>query len=260
MSFQDFGKPGAGRRPQNYNHNARSSLPGPSVGGIGVGESRDPQFSAVSDAILQYQRNVGILERIMRNIGTKSDGPVLDTQLKVQVDVVQQLGVKIEKQLRDEEIRIQSMPRTEAGRSRATHIKLSRDYRRVETNFKNILLEAKRKRSLTDARRREMEEHDQRKKFEEGLQDDNTRFQIQIQEDKLNEEIMREREEEIRNINKGMHQVNEIYKDLAHIVASQQEQIDEVEAHMENANQNAESGLQQVEKANAASESSCLIS
>ena len=29
---------------------------------------------------------------------------------------------------------------------------------------------------------------------------------------KLNEEIMREREEEIRNINRGMHQVNEIYK------------------------------------------------
>ena len=26
------------------------------------------------------------------------------------------------------------------------------------------------------------------------------------------EEIMREREEEVRNINRGMHQVNEIYK------------------------------------------------
>ncbi|EJK56724.1 hypothetical protein THAOC_23337, partial [Thalassiosira oceanica] len=31
-------------------------------------------------------------------------------------------------------------------------------------------------------------------------------------------EIMREREEEIRNIHKGMHTVNEIYKDLAHLV------------------------------------------
>ena len=28
----------------------------------------------------------------------------------------------------------------------------------------------------------------------------------------LNEELMRERENEIRNINRGMHQVNEIYK------------------------------------------------
>ena len=29
---------------------------------------------------------------------------------------------------------------------------------------------------------------------------------------RINEEIMKEREEEIRNIHKGMHQVNEIYK------------------------------------------------
>jgi len=42
---------------------------------------------------------------------------------------------------------------------------------------------------------------------EEGM-----RWQMQIQEDKINEEIMQEREEEIKNIHKGMHQVNEIYK------------------------------------------------
>ena len=61
---------------------------------------------------------------------------------------------------------------------------------------------------------------------------------------------MREREEEIRNINRGMHQVNEIYKDLAHIVGSQQEQIDSIETQMEDARTNAESGLEQVERAN----------
>lgn len=33
-----------------------------------------------------------------------------------------------------------------------------------------------------------------------------------FQPQKINEEIMREREEEIKNIHKGMHQVNEIYK------------------------------------------------
>ena len=60
---------------------------------------------------------------------------------------------------------------------------------------------------------------------------------------------MREREEEIRNINRGMHQVNEIYKDLAHIVGGQQEHIDTIETQMEDARGNAESGLQQVEKA-----------
>jgi len=72
---------------------------------------------------------------------------------------------------------------------------------------------------------------------------------------------MREREEEIRNINRGMHQVNEIYKDLAHIVGSQQEDIDRIETQMEDANTNAQSGLRQVEKANERyGQSNCTIS
>jgi hypothetical protein len=84
--------------------------------------------------------------------------------------------------------------------------------------------------------------------------------QLQIQEDRLHEEIMREREEEIRNINKGMHTVNEIYKDLAHIVGQQQHDIDKIEAQMEDSRNNAESGLKQVEKANEKyGQSNCSI-
>lgn len=72
---------------------------------------------------------------------------------------------------------------------------------------------------------------------------------------------MREREEEIKNINKGMHTVNEIYKDLAHIVGGQQEQIDQIEGQMEDARTNAESGLTQVQKANEKyNNSNCTIS
>ncbi len=69
-------------------------------------------------------------------------------------------------------------------------------------------------------------------------------------EDRLQEEIMREREEEIRNINRGMHTVNEIYKDLAHIVSQQQHDIDTIETQMDQAHTSAQQGLQQVEKAN----------
>ena len=72
---------------------------------------------------------------------------------------------------------------------------------------------------------------------------------------------MREREEEIRKINRGMHQVNEIYRDLAHIVGSQQEHIDSIETKMEDSRANAEAGLAQVEKANDTYGSSqCTIS
>mmetsp|Transcript_12859 Transcript_12859/g.29016 ORF Transcript_12859/g.29016 Transcript_12859/m.29016 type:complete len:84 (-) Transcript_12859:189-440(-) len=78
---------------------------------------------------------------------------------------------------------------------------------------------------------------------------------------RLAEQIMREREDEIRNINRGMHQVNEIYKDLAHIVESQQEQVDAIETQMEDSRANAEAGLTQIEKANDNfGSSNCVIS
>jgi t-SNARE complex subunit (syntaxin) len=93
-----------------------------------------------------------------------------------------------------------------------------------------------------------------------ALQQEQQRFQMQIQEDRLAEEIMKEREEEIRNINKGMHQVNEIYKDLAHIVGNQQEEVDQIETQMEDARGNAESGLKQVQTANEKYDSQCTIS
>ena len=75
-------------------------------------------------------------------------------------------------------------------------------------------------------------------------------FHYYIYKQRLAEEIMREREAEIRNINKGMHQVNEIYKDLAHIVGSQQENVDAIESQTEESKANAEQGLKQIEKAN----------
>jgi hypothetical protein len=49
-------------------------------------------------------------------------------------------------------------------------------------------------------------------------------------------------------------------QDLANIVSYQQDQVDEVEAHMEKANKNAESGLKQIEKARVKQDQACIIS
>lgn len=140
-------------------------------------------------------------------------------------------------------------------------MKLTRDYRLVEQQYKNVQLDVKRKRGLAEARQREavrMEEEEKERKRRgnnndgfggsgEDMSEGAMRWQMQIQEDvsyvlvaepnlwfcyllelmsivffllclllefvkKINEEIMREREEEIKNIHKGMHTVNEIYK------------------------------------------------
>mmetsp|Transcript_7973 Transcript_7973/g.14376 ORF Transcript_7973/g.14376 Transcript_7973/m.14376 type:complete len:266 (-) Transcript_7973:266-1063(-) len=265
MSFQDVGKTpvkrsgSAGSRGLSSVRESSSAAYSSNAHGPLSSSSHNPPagggYAQVSDAVLQYQRNVGILERITQQVGTKTDGPTLNEQYKTQVDVIRQLGFKIEAGLRQEEQVMQSLPRNDAARSRATHVKLTRDFRRVEQGFKNLQLEARRKKSAATVAREQQHQH-----TEETNDESNQLRQMQLQQDSINAEIMREREEEIRNINKGMHTVNEIYKDLAHIVGNQQEQIDQVENQMEGANLNAKKGLEQVEKANAKSSAECTIS
>jgi ABC-type phosphate transport system auxiliary subunit len=147
------------------------------------------------------QTNVGWVDILFLLRSKKRD------RYKTQVDVIRQLGFKIEAGLRQEEQVMQSLPRNDAARSRATHVKLTRDFRRVEQGFKNLQLEARRKKSAATVAREQQHQH-----TEETNDESNQLRQMQLQQDSINAEIMREREEEIRNINKGMHTVNEIYK------------------------------------------------
>ena len=64
-------------------------------------------------------------------------------------------------------------------------------------------------------------------------------------------QAMREREQELLDINHKMNVVNEIYKDLGQVVDGQQEQIDGIENQFGVASSNAQRGLEWLEKANA---------
>ena len=69
-----------------------------------------------------------------------------------------------------------------------------------------------------------------------------------MQEQAINEAILREREEEIQQINSDVRKVNEIFRDINDIVKDQQQEIDAVESMIEKSHQHAKSGLDQVEK------------
>ena len=268
MSFQDV-KPSAAPRKPGEKRGLLQSYQGPpstileeqqaeSVTGMG--------YSALSDDILAYRRHVDILQKLAATAGTPQETAATQMQLRLQTDVVSELGQKIETKLLASERTLASNGGGGGGgggptaaQARATHAKLTRDYRRVETIFKNIQMDIKRRKGLAEARRKEALEEEERKKYSGDAQEEARRMQLQMQEDRLAEEIIREREEEIRNINKGMHTVNEIYKDLAHIVGDQQDDIDAVEDHMEDANKNAQAGLNQVQKANEKADNACII-
>ena len=63
-------------------------------------------------------------------------------------------------------------------------------------------------------------------------------------------QVMQQREEELRDINRKMHTVNAIYQDLGEVVEQQQEQIDLLEDQFGQSAEATRKGLEQVEKAN----------
>ena len=78
---------------------------------------------------------------------------------------------------------MEQMTRTDAAKRRATHQKLTRDYRLVETTYKNLKLEYTKRRHDLDRKRREILEEQERRNFKEGLGEDNARLQMELRED-----------------------------------------------------------------------------
>ena len=200
MSFADVGRAGRQRRaaPSSgssagaFSAAAAGSGAARSRGGNNAAPSSSTQqpgggYEQVSDSIVQYQRNVALLEKLARSAGTQNDTSVLQTQYSVQIDVINQLGQRIETQFKAQEQRISSLPRTEAGQLRTTHVKLTRDYRQVEQKFKNVQLDVKNKRSLAEAKQRELateeeqKERRRREKSGEDMTDEALKWQMQIQ-------------------------------------------------------------------------------
>lgn len=88
MSFQDVGRKGGrggrsaqrGRRPVTSGVSS-TSMSSPNMdNSSAASKERSGLYSQASDSILQYQKNVGLLENMYRQIGTRADGPVLETQ------------------------------------------------------------------------------------------------------------------------------------------------------------------------------------
>jgi len=76
-----------------------------------------------------------------------------------------------------------------------------------------------------------------------------SQYVVQTQ-DHVQSQLIAERDVEIRAINSDMSKVNEIFKDLASIVDSQQGEIDNIETLMEESHAHAKAGLEQVQQAN----------
>jgi t-SNARE complex subunit (syntaxin) len=187
---------------------------------------------------------VGILEGIVQNLSAGGETAVLE-QYDAQKHVLEQLQDKIKSLLQRQQ--------PQNNNNNSAVIKLQRDFQTIQARATRCHETATRKLAQKATTSSSSYQQQQLNNGDSSSSTTNTYQQqqrLQLMEDRLHEQIMREREDEIRNINQGMHTVNEIYKDLAHIVSTQQENIDQIETQMEDSKANAENGLKQVELAN----------
>ncbi|KAL7558395.1 hypothetical protein ACA910_003260 [Epithemia clementina (nom. ined.)] len=265
MSFQDFGsRSSTASRPTPLG--GRPSATGAATMGQGA-------LNQISESLLQYQRNVGILEKIVQSL-TKTttnsnkasfrdnNKDELELQYRAQADVITQLGQKVHDLIHLHRQQQSSGTGTTADSVlKTTLIKLERDFDRVQKQATALTQTVDRLRQQQQQKLSAVHQESSSSSGAAAYEQYQQQMQVQLEEDRLAEQIMREREDEIRQINRGMHQVNEIYKDLAHIVASQQDQVDAIETQMEESRANADSGLKQIEKANEKyGSSNCVIS
>ena len=101
----------------------------------------------------------------------------------VQVDVLQQLGGKLETSLRQQETQLNLTPRTEAAKRRATLIKLNRDFRRIEGVFKNMVLDTKRQKALVPDQQKRQQPHDVGAGGEQTEEEQRMQLELQLQQD-----------------------------------------------------------------------------
>ncbi|KAH8080404.1 hypothetical protein JL720_9098 [Aureococcus anophagefferens] len=236
MSFQDLSRRGSsngGVTSGGPSNAPRRSNGAPPPRGL------DGAVDAIAENLRQFSHNVSLLERLADHLaGAPRASEELLRQIAAQQDVVEELARVLRKAFGDLVRRVDAAPRAAQGRARAAHAKLRKDFDRVQGTF-----------GPSDAPG----------DLDVMIGEERVQLQVAMQEEAINDAILREREEEIREINQNVHKVNEIFRDLATLVDKQQGEVDQIGELVEKSHAHAEKGLDQVQKA-AKLQPSCVVS
>ncbi|KAH8050373.1 hypothetical protein JL722_11337 [Aureococcus anophagefferens] len=236
MSFQDLSRRGSsngGVTSGGPSNAPRRSNGAPPPRGL------DGAVDAIAENLRQFSHNVSLLERLADHLaGAPRASEELLRQIAAQQDV---------------------------GRARAAHTKLRKDFDRVQGTVGRAVDKIKSSRrarrraalaprrsggggAAVDHRDLRVAVNDRPSSSSGGphrvgraqfgpsdagrprRHDRRGRVQLQVamQEEAINDAILREREEEIREINQNVHKVNEIFRDLATLVDKQQGEVDQI--------------------------------
>ncbi|XP_064634666.1 syntaxin-7-like [Lineus longissimus] len=208
----------------------------------------------VSNKVFQINSNATALERILRQIGTRNDSTDLrhkihDTEQKTNLLVAD--TTKVFKQLAkikvpDKQLKLQVEKLK--GDFQETVSRYSRLQRDVAEKVKAVPLQSQRATPQGPSDLIGWQDDDDQVNL---IAEEKRRGDLQLQDDLIETDlaVIQEREEQVRQLEGDILNVNEIFKDLSALVYEQGEVVDSIEANVERAHDNVESGNQQLHQA-----------
>lgn len=212
----------------------------------------------ISGNIQKITQNVAQIQRNVNQIGTNSDNADLRERLHQTTHYTNQLAKETNVYIK--ELAHLPMPPSEQRQYKMQKERLTDEFSNALKNFQTVQRTAaeKEKASVQRARAHSSSNYG-RSPFDddERRSDDmlvgNTGFsqtkQILQMEEDVDLEMLHEREEAIKKLERDIVDVNQIFKDLGMLVHEQGEVLDSIEANVENAQVRVQEGTQQLAKA-----------
>lgn len=225
----------------------------------GPGFRDDPAFEelahAVSEGLFTLASNISTTNRLLSLLGTKRDKPDLRERMRSLTDETRDRCKDMGGQVK----RLQSWADVTSSQ-RFTQQKLSREFASSLADFQGLQrLSAEKQRAYVEAAKTALHEEDE---TEDGLRrvsaDDEALLQEQMEQQQqlvdqgdvdFNDTLIQEREEEIRGIETGITELNEIFQDLGTMVTEQGALVDNIESNISNVHDRTRGAATELTKA-----------
>jgi len=209
---------------------------GPSVASTGGGLDTDSNYKITMANIRQMTSNVAQIKNMTDRLGTNKDSADMREKLRSLIEATKTTAKDTANTIKY--IEVDSGSPEERGKKRAQQQKLFKDFQTVLKQFQDISkVSAEKERAYPTPpapKPSKFEPEDQEQEEKQSLLKAQRAQQYALEnESTFNEALINDREQGIKDIEKAVLEVNEIFRDLSTLVVEQGSMINSIEANVE---------------------------
>jgi len=267
MSFADQMGRGSSSAPTRGAYQPKAQPPNTGYGSAyGSGNDYDQNVKIISENIRQLSVNVGQIKSLSDSLGTSRDSLENREQLRHLIDSTRLISTDTAHSMKSLHDTRSSGPSEDKTR-KFQQQKLVKDFQSVLQRFQEISKIAGEKEKNTPlpqkprASKQEVNtgyyEEDPHDFEKQGLIEAQRSQQLQLDNERqFMDALIADREQGIKEIEKTVVEVNEIFRDLSHLVQEQGVMIDNIESNIETSVVKTSEGVEDLRKANEYQKSS----